>query len=114
VRRAGGSPTEELDALDEYERVETGLYRQVTIPLDAPGGHPDEAAVYVGDPDRLGADAVWSEEGIGGEGNDGDRNDGDRNDGDRNDGDSDERDDGDPGSLSGSTSTSNRKRFGCG
>jgi len=43
--------TEELDALDEYERVETGLYRQVTIPLDAPGGHPDEAAVYVGDPD---------------------------------------------------------------
>jgi len=89
--------TEELDALDEYERVETGLYRQVTIPLDAPGGHPDEAAVYVGDPDRLGADAVWSEEGIGAAGNDGDRNDGDRNDGDRNDGDSDERDDGDPG-----------------
>jgi gamma-glutamylcyclotransferase (GGCT)/AIG2-like uncharacterized protein YtfP len=74
--------TEELDALDEYERVETGLYRRVTIPLDAPGGHPDEAVVYVGDPDRLDADAVWSGAGSGGEGNDGD---------------SDERDDGYPG-----------------
>ena len=45
--------TEEMDALDEYERVGEGLYRRVTVPLDAPDGHPDEAAVYVGDPDRL-------------------------------------------------------------
>ncbi|WP_435095930.1 gamma-glutamylcyclotransferase family protein [Halorubrum sp. N11] len=50
---------EEPDALDEYEGVATGLYRRVTVPLDAPDGHPDEAAVYVGDPDRLDADAVW-------------------------------------------------------
>jgi gamma-glutamylcyclotransferase (GGCT)/AIG2-like uncharacterized protein YtfP len=51
--------TDELDALDAYESVETGLYRRVSVPLDAPGSHPDEAVVYVGDPDRLDADATW-------------------------------------------------------
>jgi len=57
--------TEELDALDEYERVGGGLYRRVSVPLEAPDGHPDEAAVYVGDPDRLDADATWPDEGGG-------------------------------------------------
>ena len=51
--------TEEIGALDEYERVNDGLYRRVSVPLDAPGEHPDEAAVYVGDPDRLDAAARW-------------------------------------------------------
>ena len=31
--------------------------------LDAPAGHPDTAAVYVGDPDRLDADATWPGDG---------------------------------------------------
>jgi len=69
--------TEELEALDEYERVGEGLYRRVTLPLDAPDGHPDEAAVYVGDPDRLDADATWPDETDGdsaGERNGGERN----------------------------------------
>ncbi|MGQ3328767.1 gamma-glutamylcyclotransferase family protein [Halorubrum sp. FL23] len=59
--------TEELDALDAYERVGEGLYRRVAIPLEAPDGHPDEAAVYVGDPDRLDADATWPDAGDGGD-----------------------------------------------
>jgi len=68
--------TEELDALDEYEGVDAGLYRRVAVPLDAPEGHPDEAAVYVGDPDRLGADAAWP--GGGGDGSERDGSVGDR------------------------------------
>ncbi|WP_144924454.1 gamma-glutamylcyclotransferase family protein [Halorubrum salsamenti] len=55
--------TEEMDTLDEYEHVDSGLYRRMAVPLDAPDGHPNEAAVYVGDPDRLEADATWSDEG---------------------------------------------------
>ncbi len=55
--------TDEVAALDEYERVADGLYRRVTVPLDAPEDYPGEAAVYVGDPDRLGADADWPGEG---------------------------------------------------
>ena len=51
--------TDEAAALDEYEGVGDGLYHRVSAPLDAPGGYPDRAAVYVGDPDRLGADATW-------------------------------------------------------
>lgn len=51
--------TDETAALDEYEGVEDGLYHRVSVPLDAPGGHPDRAAVYVGDPERLDADASW-------------------------------------------------------
>ena len=51
--------TEALDALDAYEDVDGGLYVRETVPLDAPAEYPDAAAVYVGDPDRLGADATW-------------------------------------------------------
>ncbi|TKX79821.1 gamma-glutamylcyclotransferase [Halorubrum sp. SD626R] len=51
--------TDETAALDEYEGVEEGLYHRVSVPLDAPDGHPDRAAVYVGDPERLDADASW-------------------------------------------------------
>jgi len=53
--------TDEIRALDGHERVDDGLYRRVSVPLDAPGDHPDEAGVYVGDPDRLDADAAWPE-----------------------------------------------------
>ena len=51
--------TDETAALDEYEGVDDGLYRRVSVPLDAPAGYPDRAALYVGDPDRLGAEATW-------------------------------------------------------
>ncbi|MDZ5812136.1 gamma-glutamylcyclotransferase family protein [Halorubrum sp. AD140] len=51
--------TDETAALDAYERVDDGLYRRVSVPLDAPEAYPDKAAVYVGDPDRLDADATW-------------------------------------------------------
>ena len=51
--------TEAVDALDAYEDVDGGLYVRETVPLDAPTGHPDTAAVYVGDPERLDADAAW-------------------------------------------------------
>ena len=53
--------TDEVSALDEYERVDEGLYRRVSVPLDASAEYPEEAAVYVGDPDRLDADATWPE-----------------------------------------------------
>jgi gamma-glutamylcyclotransferase (GGCT)/AIG2-like uncharacterized protein YtfP len=51
--------TDETAALDEYEGVGEGLYLRASVPLDAPEGYPERAAVYVGDPDRLDADAVW-------------------------------------------------------
>ena len=51
--------TEEIDALDAYEDVDGGLYVRETVPLDAPADYPEAAAVYVGDPDRLDADATW-------------------------------------------------------
>jgi len=51
--------TEAVEALDAYEDVDGGLYVREAVPLDAPTGHPDTAAVYVGDPDRLDADATW-------------------------------------------------------
>ncbi|WP_435074792.1 gamma-glutamylcyclotransferase family protein [Halorubrum sp. HHNYT27] len=51
--------TDETAALDEYEGVDDGLYCRVSVPLDAPAGHPDRAALYVGDPDRLDADVTW-------------------------------------------------------
>ncbi|GAB7009969.1 gamma-glutamylcyclotransferase family protein [Halorubrum trueperi] len=57
--------TDSVDALDAYERVDDGLYRRVAVPLDAPDGHPPEAAVYVGDPDPLDADATWPSAGSG-------------------------------------------------
>jgi gamma-glutamylcyclotransferase (GGCT)/AIG2-like uncharacterized protein YtfP len=47
--------TPEVDALDEYEGVDSGLYVRVTVPR-ADGG---QVAVYVGDPNRLDAAAEW-------------------------------------------------------
>ncbi|GAA0520562.1 Gamma-glutamyl cyclotransferase, AIG2-like [Halorubrum aquaticum] len=55
--------TDETGTLDAYEGVDDGLYVRVSVPLDAPDGHPEEAALYVGDPDRLGADATWPGDG---------------------------------------------------
>jgi gamma-glutamylcyclotransferase (GGCT)/AIG2-like uncharacterized protein YtfP len=51
--------TDAVDALDAYEGVDDGLYVREAVPLDAPSGYPETAAVYVGDPDRLDADATW-------------------------------------------------------
>lgn len=54
--------TDGYDALDEYERVDDGLYTRVSVPTSE--GFDEEAvAVYVGDPDRLGADATWPGDG---------------------------------------------------
>lgn len=47
--------TPELDRLDAYESVDRGLYVRVAVPL----ARGDQAWVYVGDPDRLGAPADW-------------------------------------------------------
>lgn len=48
----------DLEALDRYEGVDRGLYVRVRI-------QADDGAVwcYVGDPDALGADAVWPGDG---------------------------------------------------
>ena len=54
--------TAEIEALDAYEGVESGLYVRVSVPLEKSDG-PDEIGVYVGDPDALGADADWPGEG---------------------------------------------------
>ncbi|WP_435064559.1 gamma-glutamylcyclotransferase family protein [Halobaculum sp. EA56] len=52
--------TEEVAALDKYEGVDGGLYTRVSLPLRSPAGDDEgEVAVYVGDPDRLDADAAW-------------------------------------------------------
>lgn len=52
--------TPEIGRLDDYEGVDRGLYVRVAVPLvDDPG----EVAVYVGDPDRLGAPASWPGDG---------------------------------------------------
>lgn len=54
--------TDGYDALDAYERVDEGLYTRVSVPTGE--GFDEEAvAVYVGDPDRLGADATWPGDG---------------------------------------------------
>lgn len=71
--------TDEISTLDRYEGVSSGLYVRVTVPYadgfrggddaDARGGtnadgdDTEGAAVYVGDPARLGveADAGWPE-----------------------------------------------------
>jgi gamma-glutamylcyclotransferase (GGCT)/AIG2-like uncharacterized protein YtfP len=55
--------TDEVGSLDAYEGVDDGFYVRVAVPLDAPDDHPEEAAVYVGDPDRLDADATWPGDG---------------------------------------------------
>ena len=60
--------TGEVDRLDAYEGVDVGLYARVGVPIRGTvGGTGDSrdatAAVYVGDPDRLGAPADWPGEG---------------------------------------------------
>ncbi|MDL5362742.1 gamma-glutamylcyclotransferase [Halalkalicoccus sp. NIPERK01] len=47
--------TPELDRLDAYEGVESGLYARVTLPVS----DGVNAECYVGDPGPLGADAEW-------------------------------------------------------
>ena len=47
--------TPEIDALDGYEGVDTGLYIRATV--SRTGG--DTVEVYVGEPDRLGVAAEW-------------------------------------------------------
>lgn len=47
--------TPEIDRLDAYEGVESGLYVRVSVPLSEGG----TAECYVGDPEPLGADAAW-------------------------------------------------------
>lgn len=51
--------TPEVDALDDYEGVDRGLYVRVPVPVRGSG----EAAVYVGDPARLGAPGEWPGDG---------------------------------------------------
>ena len=61
--------TPEVETLDAYEGVESGLYVRVSVPRRDRGGGGgggggavgSAAAVelYVGDPDALGADAAW-------------------------------------------------------
>jgi len=58
--------TDDIDAIDAYEGVNDGLYSRVTVPIDAGESRAGErseaaglaatAAVYVGDPGRLGVD----------------------------------------------------------
>ena len=66
--------TSEVDRLDEYEGVDSGLYVRVSVPrsdgvpTSRPRGEPDTdddsgVAVYVGDPDRLDAPAAWPGDG---------------------------------------------------
>ena len=49
--------TDEIDRLDRYEGVDRGLYVRISVPVE--GVRSDEAAVYVGDPQRLGVDVEW-------------------------------------------------------
>ncbi|MFB6221459.1 MAG: gamma-glutamylcyclotransferase [Halolamina sp.] len=58
--------TDEVAALDAYEGVDDGLYVRVSVPVTGAGdAAADEAAVYVGDHERLGVvEAVtWPGEG---------------------------------------------------
>lgn len=56
--------TEEVDRLDAYEGVDARLYVRVSVPSMEETGRPDASAeVYVGDPDRLDADAAWPGDG---------------------------------------------------
>jgi gamma-glutamylcyclotransferase (GGCT)/AIG2-like uncharacterized protein YtfP len=66
--RTGGRllRTDEVAALDAYERVDDGVYVRVSVPIVGDvDGEADGAAVYVGDHDRLDVvDAVtWPGEG---------------------------------------------------
>lgn len=58
--------TEAVAELDDYEGVDDGLYVRVAVPkVDADGEEAGEAAVYVGDHERLGVaeDVSWPGEG---------------------------------------------------
>jgi len=52
--------TPEVATLDGYEGVDRGLYVRVAIPVADRG---EDAAVYVGDPARLGVAAQWPGDG---------------------------------------------------
>jgi gamma-glutamylcyclotransferase (GGCT)/AIG2-like uncharacterized protein YtfP len=56
--------SEGIDALDEYEGVDRGLYVRKTVPASTPA-LPDEQTVevYIGDPDRLDAPNEWPGDG---------------------------------------------------
>jgi gamma-glutamylcyclotransferase (GGCT)/AIG2-like uncharacterized protein YtfP len=54
--------TPEIEMLDAYEGVDRGLYVRETVPWEG-AVEADAVAVYVGDPDRLGADATWPGDG---------------------------------------------------
>lgn len=51
--------TPELDRLDSYEGVDAGLYVRMSVPFGAGG----TAECYVGDPEPLGADVEWPDDG---------------------------------------------------
>lgn len=58
--------TPEVERLDAYEGVESGLYTRVSVPraeFDSVELRSDTVELYVGDPDALGADATWPGEG---------------------------------------------------
>jgi hypothetical protein len=60
--------TPEIETLDAYEGVKSGLYVRVSVPLELPEDKKeieseDDVALYVGDPDALGADADWPGDG---------------------------------------------------
>ena len=56
--------TDDIGSLDAYEGVQSGLYVRVRVPLSgADERDGSAAATYVGDPDRLDADATWPGEG---------------------------------------------------
>ncbi|MEF8779418.1 MAG: gamma-glutamylcyclotransferase family protein [Haloferacaceae archaeon] len=63
--RVGGRllRTDEIAALDRYEGVDRGLYVRFAVPVRKRNEDVDEAAVYVGDPDRLDADVDWPGDG---------------------------------------------------
>ncbi|MFC3957723.1 gamma-glutamylcyclotransferase family protein [Halovivax cerinus] len=52
-----------LDALDEYEGVDRGLYARVAVPCSHPIVEDERVWTYVGDPERLDADAAWPGDG---------------------------------------------------
>ena len=60
--------TDDAAALDRYEGVKNGLYVRISVPLvtgsaEGDGDESGRVEVYVGDPDRLDADAEWPGEG---------------------------------------------------
>jgi len=64
--------TDEISALDRYEGIHTDLYVRISVPIVAGGAEgtgeaTETAEVYVGDPERLDADAEWPGEGSFGE-----------------------------------------------